>query len=91
MRTDLVLLSTYCLPPGQLCRADCSGSGGLYWACCQVCWLMWTGLIMLFTFVYPHERHVRGQYRGELGGYVVVSSGYIVLTDFKAYTLFTPI
>ena len=30
-------------------------------------------------------------YRGELGEYAVVSSSHIVLTEFKAYTLFTPI
>ena len=52
---------------------------------------MLTGLIVLLTFVYPHGRHVRGQYGGELGGYVVLSEDCVVLTDFKAYTLFTPI
>ena len=91
MQTDLELLSAYCLPPGQPCRAEYSGSGGLNWACYRVCWQMLTGLIVLLTFIYPHGRHCRGQYGGELRGYVILSEDCVELTDFKAYTLFTPI
>ena len=43
---------------------------------------------MLFT---PGSGCHGAVYRGELGEYVVVSSSHIVLTEFKAYTLFTPI